>query len=261
MPARPPGCLAADRFLAPVQDIRAALLGLDGVLKLMRQHTGPLIEAHRAARRAALLAGPAAPSTPPPASAAGFATGQRASAASNSSNSHYSRSPTAGISNSNGLQVLGPLAAAKLANANQGSPGAGSGGGSSRSGSGGGSASGGGAGFAQHSTTPTGGSMGSGMLDDAPARTPNSHASSSPSVAVTQASQGSPAAGAAGMLGGIGCMRRTAMDVAAAGGDVESQEPILLRVLCHRSAIICQLWPRLGMMFKSFIVHAHVCCG
>lgn len=29
-------------------------------------------------------------------------------------------------------------------------------------------------------------------------------------------------------------MRRTAQDVAAAGGDVEAHEPILLRVLCHR---------------------------
>jgi hypothetical protein len=40
------------------------------------------------------------------------------------------------------------------------------------------------------------------------------------------------------MIGGVGCMRRTAQDVAATGGDVESQEPILLRVLCHRWASV-----------------------
>eukprot|EP00775_Hariotina_reticulata_P003791 gene3791-4049_t len=40
-----------------MQDINATLAGLSAVLKLMGQHTGPLVEAHRAARRAALLSG------------------------------------------------------------------------------------------------------------------------------------------------------------------------------------------------------------
>lgn len=260
-PALPRAC-APSSLPAYQQDIRTALLGLEGILRLMRQQTGPLIESHKRAHRAALLAGPTAPASPlPPSSTSSAAAaagafsgsgwGQGPAAAggpsSGSSSSYHTCSPsqaasaviTGAASSSSTLPPsLGPLAAAKLANTAQGSPtAAGAAGRVSDRGSGGGFVVG------HHSRQSTGGSTSGSTFDDEASYgsaggggSPNWAASKVVgSGAASPAAAGAGAAGAAGVLGGIGCMRRTAQDVAAAGGGgVEAQEPILLRVLCHR---------------------------